>query len=212
LRDWFGSLIQDKADKSGLIYMRNRYYDPATGKFTQEDPIGLAGGLNLYGFAGGDPINFSDPFGLAADSLFVVDQHGNLDPEYERELDELAQENPDVKDNLGALRNSSKNYLLVSDPDFQGGLAWGGESPVGLGSEQPFVDGLVAELGWSDRNIVGIATVGAVNSASRALVGGHELVHLRGIDDRGLRYGHFDPQFDADYRRMKMHWDYRKPR
>ena len=34
--------------------------------FTQEDPIGLAGGLNLYGFAGGDPINFSDPFGLCA--------------------------------------------------------------------------------------------------------------------------------------------------
>lgn len=34
------------------------------GTFTQEDPIGLAGGLNLYGFANGDPINFSDPFGL----------------------------------------------------------------------------------------------------------------------------------------------------
>lgn len=30
----------------------------------QQDPIGLAGGLNLYGFAGGDPVNFSDPFGL----------------------------------------------------------------------------------------------------------------------------------------------------
>jgi peptidoglycan L-alanyl-D-glutamate endopeptidase CwlK len=34
------------------------------GRFTQPDPIGLAGGLNLYGFAGGDPVNFSDPFGL----------------------------------------------------------------------------------------------------------------------------------------------------
>ena len=31
---------------------------------TQEDPIGVAGGLNLYGYAGGDPVNFSDPLGL----------------------------------------------------------------------------------------------------------------------------------------------------
>ncbi len=31
---------------------------------TQEDPIGLAGGLNLYGYAGGDPVNYRDPFGL----------------------------------------------------------------------------------------------------------------------------------------------------
>ena len=34
------------------------------GYSTQEDPIGVAGGLNLYGYAGGDPVNFSDPFGL----------------------------------------------------------------------------------------------------------------------------------------------------
>jgi hypothetical protein len=34
------------------------------GQFTQPDPIGLAGGLNAYGFAGGDPISFRDPFGL----------------------------------------------------------------------------------------------------------------------------------------------------
>jgi hypothetical protein len=32
--------------------------------FTQPDPIGLAGGLSLYGFAGGDPVNNWDPFGL----------------------------------------------------------------------------------------------------------------------------------------------------
>ena len=59
-----GSLIEDKRDGSGLLFRRNRYMDPATGRFTQEDPIGLAGGLNLYGFASGDPVNFSDPFGL----------------------------------------------------------------------------------------------------------------------------------------------------
>jgi uncharacterized protein RhaS with RHS repeats len=39
------------------------------GSFTQEDPIGIAGGLNLYGYANGDPVNFSDPFGLFPDLL-----------------------------------------------------------------------------------------------------------------------------------------------
>jgi len=51
-------------DNSGQMYMRNRYYDPASGRFTQEDPIGLAGGMNAYGFAGGDPVSDDDPFGL----------------------------------------------------------------------------------------------------------------------------------------------------
>ena len=48
----------------GLEYKRNRYYDPQSGHFTQGDPIGVAGGLNAYGFGSGDPINLSDPFGL----------------------------------------------------------------------------------------------------------------------------------------------------
>src|SRR5258708_34075557 len=48
--------------------MRNRYYDPNTGTFTQADPVGLAGGLNLYGYAGNNPIMFTDPFGLKVDT------------------------------------------------------------------------------------------------------------------------------------------------
>lgn len=63
---WFGSLAQDQMDATGQLYRRNRYYDASAGRFTQEDPLGLAGGLNLYGFAGGDPVNFSDPFGLCS--------------------------------------------------------------------------------------------------------------------------------------------------
>ena len=62
--DWMGSIVDGKTDPSGLQYMRNRYYDAKSGRFTQEDPIGLAGGMNLYGFGGGDPVNNSDPFGL----------------------------------------------------------------------------------------------------------------------------------------------------
>jgi RHS repeat-associated protein len=49
---------------AGLVYMRNRWYDPNEGRFTQEDPIGYAGGSNLYAYVGNNPILYTDPFGL----------------------------------------------------------------------------------------------------------------------------------------------------
>jgi RHS repeat-associated protein len=66
--DWLGSVLTDQRDPSGFLYRRNRYYDPMAGRFTQPDPIGLAGGINLYGFSGADPANFSDPFGLCTET------------------------------------------------------------------------------------------------------------------------------------------------
>jgi RHS repeat-associated protein len=68
-KGWAGSLLQDKREPNGLLYRRNRYLDPASGRFTQPDPIGLNGGLNSYGYAAGDPVSFSDPFGLCPDDL-----------------------------------------------------------------------------------------------------------------------------------------------
>ena len=61
---YMGSLLEDKVEQTFTQYRRNRFYDPVTGRFTQVDPIGLGGGLNDYGFAAGDPVNYSDPFGL----------------------------------------------------------------------------------------------------------------------------------------------------
>lgn len=47
-----------------LSYYRNRYYDQETGRWTQEDPIGVAGGVNLYQYGGNNPVAYTDPFGL----------------------------------------------------------------------------------------------------------------------------------------------------
>lgn len=48
-----------------LVDFRNRWYDPEIGRFISEDPIGLAGGINVFTFAGNNPIAGQDPFGLA---------------------------------------------------------------------------------------------------------------------------------------------------
>jgi RHS repeat-associated protein len=51
--------------ETGLHYNTFRYYDPEMGRFCSQDPIGLRGGINLYQYAP-DPINWIDPWGLAA--------------------------------------------------------------------------------------------------------------------------------------------------
>jgi RHS repeat-associated protein len=50
--------------ETGLHYNYFRDYDPALGRYMQSDPIGLEGGLNLYGYVAGNPVNYIDPHGL----------------------------------------------------------------------------------------------------------------------------------------------------
>jgi RHS repeat-associated protein len=48
-------------DATGLLYLRARYYDPAIGRFLNMDPSWQE--RNLYGYVGGNPVNFTDPSG-----------------------------------------------------------------------------------------------------------------------------------------------------
>ena len=50
--------------ETGLLCLTHRYYDPGAGRFLTRDPIGYAGGANLYGFCGGNPVNESDEDGF----------------------------------------------------------------------------------------------------------------------------------------------------
>ncbi|MCA3864721.1 MAG: RHS repeat protein, partial [Burkholderia sp.] len=51
--------------ESGLYYNRHRYYDPETGRYINQDPIGLHGGANAYAYADNRPVDAIDPTGLA---------------------------------------------------------------------------------------------------------------------------------------------------
>jgi RHS repeat-associated protein len=61
----------NRSATSGLDYAVNRHYDPAQGRFTQVDPIGMQSTslanpqtFNLYAYVANDPVNRTDPSGL----------------------------------------------------------------------------------------------------------------------------------------------------
>ncbi len=81
--------------ETGLHYNWHRFYDPETGRYITADPIGLAGGMNLYAYVGGNPVNRIDPWGLNAANRDAADAIKN---------------NPIVKDTAWGLWRDSKSF------------------------------------------------------------------------------------------------------
>ena len=48
---------------SGMYHFLYRFYDPRLQRWLNRDPLGEAGGINLYGFVGNDPVGYIDPYG-----------------------------------------------------------------------------------------------------------------------------------------------------
>lgn len=65
--------------ETGHLYYGYRYYMPSKGRWLSRDPIGEAGGLNLYGMVGNNPVNYVDPMGLWGERYRDFDIDYNAD-------------------------------------------------------------------------------------------------------------------------------------
>lgn len=65
-------------EPNGLYCMQARFYSPIFRRFLSEDPAGFSGGINLYAYTGGDPVNLMDPFGLGPMSALASIERGVL--------------------------------------------------------------------------------------------------------------------------------------
>ncbi len=56
--------------ETALYYMRARYFDPATGRFLSEDPVGFSVSKNFYAYVSNNAVNDIDPAGLGPYDLY----------------------------------------------------------------------------------------------------------------------------------------------
>jgi RHS repeat-associated protein len=77
----FGYTGQIWLADAGVWHYKARAYHPGLGRFMQTDPIGQAGGMNIYAYVGGDPVNMVDPSGLLS---CIVNGNNQGDCRYRR--------------------------------------------------------------------------------------------------------------------------------
>lgn len=125
---------------TGLQFSRARWYDSNLGRFVSEDPIGLEGGINQYGYVSNNPLNATDPFGM-----YEIDVHYYLTYYLamktgcfsQGQASAIANANQMTDENAGTApgfnRRYANSHYHALNPDARPGL---GSSSIG----SPYVD------------------------------------------------------------------------
>jgi RHS repeat-associated protein len=102
---------REYSGNTGLYFFRSRWYDPITGRWLSNDPIGISGGLNQYVFCSDNPVNKRDPLGLRTDN---ESSNTTSDPTFS-----------DVAKEAWKAAASSPNAIPYVSKVISDGTAWG---------------------------------------------------------------------------------------
>jgi RHS repeat-associated protein len=141
----------------GFYYNYFRLYDPLSGSYLQGDPIRLNGGINIYMYAGGAPINAYDPFGLRIT---------HVSPELGDAFD-VVKSSPAGRDLIDELERSPRKYRILATSKCDEGRAITLENTIYINPNMDFKINV--------RNSKGRTTK---VRASLARILAHELGHL----------------------------------
>jgi RHS repeat-associated protein len=114
--------VQDQ--ETSLYFLRMRYYDPLTGRFLSEDPIGYRD-PNLYLYVRNEPVNRRDPSGLAVE---LIDKRIRTDGKF-TDLDKQQLQAP--ADGYSSLARAAAGIINKSQPVVQGNIKFGPLTELG---------------------------------------------------------------------------------
>jgi len=114
-------------DGTGLYFNRGRYYNPTLQRFVSEDPIGLAGGNNLYAYVGNDPADFVDRLGLDKQDPL---QRNSANPPYPAPNGPGGKPAPPPIDPPTGKDGKPIDWIAVPGSGPWGGVRWVPDAPV----------------------------------------------------------------------------------
>lgn len=164
VRDALGSVIPQSAvgnaflftgreydAETGLYHYRARAYDPATGSFLQEDPLGLTAGFNLVAYVWANPVSYVDPYGYSGIGTIIQDIIDFVDNNRATIADVAL-------DLLTPLQGILDLMSSVTGKDITGWLRGGGQ-------------GTPASLGWWDRAVYAVRGAATLAVGALAILG-----------------------------------------